>query len=416
MEIKRFGDSFIIELCGKRFELYWNRKFKFGENLIQRFCERITEKELNLLEKAINLINKKIEDGEEPNREESVLIGQSILAMQRIVGMQTYAYIKNLPVEDIKNFIDACYPLNYRFTCEQLKKFYNDRYKGCECDLERELNNATCLEDWTITRRFIADHIMKDIVELGRFALLKNGRKYIEDALNGNAKFILNSGSFFTQLFQKDIFFSDLDKRNINPELKKEYIIKLTNIYEEICKFEALKDSDFNKSIPTVIKEKIINGSFDFDDIQNDIVIEDILDTLYITGRKYIKLLAQEKEINRMGDLIRLVEGIFRALPRRKITNNQEPYCKSNEERRNIVLGFFSYWDAHLPDDLAIIKEEKELKERIEKQKQENIDKSDLAYVGKTQAQINAEREANGGLVMEVKDSEGNTVQESNLN
>lgn len=415
MEIKRFGDSFIIELCGKRFELYWNRKFKFGENLIQRFCERITEKELNLLEKAVNLINKKIEDGEEPNREESVLIGQSILAMQRIVGMQTYAYIKNLPVEDIKNFIDACYPLNYRFTCEQLKKFYNDRYKGCECDLEREINNATCLEDWTITRRFIADHIMKDIVELGRFALLKAGRKYIEDALNGNAKFILNSGSFFTQLFQKDIFFSDLDKRNIDPELKREYLAKLIRVYNEICEFEEIKSCEFKDIIPSEIKEKILNGTLEFND-KTDIIIEDLLDVLYITRRKYINLLKTEVEINRMGDLIRLVEGIFRAMPRRKITNNQELYCKSNEERRNIVLGFFSYWDAHLPDDLAIIKEEKELKERIEKQKQENIDKSDLAYVGKTQAQINAEREANGGLVMEVKDSEGNTVQESKLN
>lgn len=434
MEIKRFGDKFIVELCQKKFELYWSRKFKFGENFIERFCERITEKELNLLEEVIGIVNTNIDmrddwiaqhrdatqeeinaHAPQPSNEEKAKINTMLGTASRIIFMQTYSYFKHLPVEDLKSFIDACYPLTYKTAMKQLEKFYNERYNGVECELERKVNDATCMEDWIVTRQMVSRFVSNDITELFKFAITKRGQKYITDALSGKFKTQLPFNSFFLQLFQETPYFGGLDKRNVEPKLKEEYINKIVGIYQEISAFEDLKNTEFKTDFPSDMKQEILTGKFNYADIDNDIHLQDVLDILWLSARKHINLLKTEKEINRMGDLVKLVEAMYRALPRRKLTNRLEFYTQSDEERRNSVLGFFAYWDAHMPDDLNVIKEEKDLKEQIEKQKQENIDKADLEHVGKTQAQINAERESAGELTMELKDQNGRVVNETKL-
>lgn len=413
MEIKRFGDSFIIELCNKKFELYWNRKFRFGENFVRRFCERIKDNELNTLFEVIKLTNRLVDTKEEPTEEEAAKIHSGIGIMSRIVFFQTFAYFKHLPVEDLKNFIDACYPLTYKTAQRQLAKFYTERYKGVECELERKFNDASCIEDWIITRQMVSKFVANDITELLRFAVLKKGQNIINEVLGNKTKSQLDFNSFFIQLFKEQPYFAGLDKRTMGRDLQKDYITKIIGIYNEICNFEALRSTEFQGLVTDEIMNVINNESADED--VRDICICDLLDTIWLSSRQHINLLKTEAEINRMGDLVHLSEAMYRALPRRKLTNAKETYKKSDEERRNTVLGFFAYWDANMPDDLAIIKEENELKEKILKQKQENIDKDDIAHVGKTQAEINAEREANGGLTMELKDDNGQIMAESNL-
>ena len=415
MEIKRFGDKFIIELCKKKFELYWNRKFGFGENFIQRFCERITEKELDLLKETIDIINSRVSKKEKPDEEETHKIEAMIGFVSRIIFIQCYAYFKNVPVEDLKNFIDACYPLTYKAALNQLNKFYSERFNGVECELERKVNEATCMEDWIVTRQMVAKFVTNDIVELFRFAIIEAGPHIIHDVLEGKVKSQLAFNSFFIQLFQANPYFGGLDKKNINAKLKEEYIIKILGIYHEICGFEDLKGTEFKNDFPSDMKNQILSGKFDYTNADNDILLQDALDILWVSTGKNINFLRTEHDINRMGDLRKLTEAVYRALPRRKLTNRLEFYTKSDEERRNAVLGFFAYWDAHMPDDLKIMQEEKDLKVAIEKQKQDNIDKADLEHVGKTQAQINAEREANGGLTMELKDQDGKVIDETKL-
>lgn len=433
MEIKRFGDKFIIELCQKKFDLYWNRKLKFGENFIQRFCERISEKELKLLEDVINIVNHNIdmyedwiaknkmlpEEEREPapvlTKEETAKITNMLGIASRIIFMQTYTYFKHLPVSNLKTFIDACYPLTYKTALKQLEKFYGERYAGIECELERKINDASCVEDWIVTRQMVSRFVSNDLTELFKFAITKRGQKYISDALSGKSKTQIAFNSFIIQLFQETPYFGGLDKRNVDPKLKEEYISKIIGIYQEICAFEDLKNTEFKTDFPDKIKADILTGKFDYENIDNDILLQDALDALWLSARKHINFLKTEKEINRMGDLVKLVEAMYRALPRRKLTNKLEFYTESDEDRRNTVIGFFAYWDANMPDDLKVIQEEKDLKEAIKKQKQENIDKSDIEHVGKTQAEINAEREANGGLTMELKDQNGNVVDETKL-
>lgn len=404
MEIKRFGDKFIIELCQKKFDLFWSRKFRFGENFIRRFCERITDKELNLLKEVVDFTNNLVTKKEKPTEEQTKKMEALLAAAARIVFIQCYCYFKSLPVEDLKIFIDACYPLTYKTAQKQLEKFYSERFNGTECELEHKINEASCVEDWIVTRQMVSKFVCNDIVELFRFAILEEGPTYIRNVLEGKVKSGLAFNSFFIQLFQKSPYFGGLDKRNVEPDLKKQYLTKIVGIYKEICLFEELKDTEFNGLLP-----------IELDNADQDILIQDSLDALWISARKHINFLKTEKEINRMGDLINLVEAMYRALPRRKLTNKDEFYTKSDEERRNTVLGFFAYWDANMPDDLKVMQEEKDLKQKIMQQKQDNIDKSDLEHVGKTQAQINAEREANGGLTMELKDQDGKTIEETKL-
>ncbi len=421
MEIKRFGDKFIIELCNKKFELYWSRKFRFGENFIRRFCERIKENELEKLVEVINLTNRLVDTKEKPTEEEAAKIHAGIGIMSRIVFFQTFAYFKHLPVDGLKEFIDACYPLTYKTAQRQLEKFYSERYKGTECELERKLNDASCIEDWLITRQMISKFVANDITELLRFAILQKGQNIIHEVLGNKMKSQLDFNSFFIQLFKVEPYFSDLERRNMDKELQKDYIVKISNIYNEICGFEKLEGTAFQGLISDEFIGKVNNYTTSANTMTeeaiNDIEIQicDVLDTIWLSARQHINLLSTEKEINRMGDLVRLSEAMYRALPRRRLTDTSKTYSKSNEERRNTVLGFFAYWDANMPDDLAIIKEENELKEKIAKQKQENIDKDDIEHVGKTQAEINAEREANGGLTMELKDENGKVMTESNL-
>ena len=415
MEIKRFGDKFIIELCQKKFDLFWSRKFRFGENFIRRFCERITDKELNLLKEVVDFTNNLVTKKEKPTEEQTKKMEALLAAAARIVFIQCYCYFKSLPVEDLKIFIDACYPLTYKTAQKQLEKFYSERFNGTECELEHKINEASCVEDWIVTRQMVAKFVCNDIVELFRFSILEEGPTYIRNVLEGKVKSGLAFNSFFIQLFQKSPYFSGLDKRNVEPKLKEDYVKKIVGIYDEICAYEDLKESEFKNDFPVNMKNDILSGSFIYTDTNNDILLQDALDALWLSARKRINLLKTEKEINRMGDLIHLVEAMYRALPRRKLTNKDEFYTKSDEERRNVVLGFFAYWDANMPDDLKVMQEEKDLKQKIMQQKQDNIDKSDLEHVGKTQAQINAEREANGGLTMELKDQDGKTVEETKL-
>ena len=423
MEIKRFGDKFIVELCKTKFELYWNRKFRFGENFIQRFCERIKVSELVALEEAVAITNKLVETKAKPTEEESRKIQNMLGMVSRIIFVQVYSYFKRVPVEDLKEFIDACYPLTYKTAQKQLKKFYNERFKGIECELEKQINEASCVEDWIVTRQMISRFVGNDITELFRFAILNKGQAIIHEVLNNNAKSQLDFNSFFIQLFKSTPYFSDLDKRNMSPDLQMSYIVKIVGIYKEIRQFESLKESDFQKlvnqeefiKIQTLISENRNLAASEQQD-ETAILIGEFLDIIWLSARQHINMLKTEAEIKRMGDLIELSEAMYRALPRRRLTDNTKVYRKTNEERRNTVLGFFAYWDAHMPDDLAIIKEEQNLKESIERQKQKNVDKSDLEYAGKTQGQVNAGPEVmSRDIVMELKDESGNVVNESKL-
>ena len=416
MEIKRFGDKFIIELCKKKFELYWNRKFRFGENFIQRFCERVKESELEWIDEAVKLTNKLVETKETPTDEDAAKMHKALGAVSRIVYMQTYSYFKHLPVEDLKEFIDACYPLTYKTAQKQLNRFFGERFKGIECDLEKEVNEASCVEDWIVTRQMVSRFVSNDITELFRFAILEKGSAIIHEVLNNKNKGKLDFNSFFIQLFKVEPYFSDLERRKMDKTLQKDYIIKIAGIYNEICEFEKLKGTAFQGLISNEFIDAVNNyvaSNENNDSIE--IKICDVLDTIWLSARQHVNLLDTENEINRMGDLVRLSEAMYRALPRRRLTDATKTYSKSNEERRNIVLGFFANWDSNMPNDLAVIQEEDDLRKKIADQKQANIDKADIEHVGKTQAEINAEREATGGLTMELKDENGNVVNETKL-
>ena len=186
----------------------------------------------------------------------------------------------------------------------------------------------------------------------------------------------------------------------MSDDLRVDFITKIKNIHEEICNYPELKEA------------KIKNELKGLNITETDpTVITDYIDSLWLAARQDINLLNDESKINRIGDLIRLLEGMVCGIPRFTLLGNKLPYTKTDSERKEIVLNILKECDNNLPNDITIFEEEMSLKEAIEKQKQENIDKADIEYVGKTQAQINAEN--NNNLILEIKDQDGNVVKES---
>ena len=404
MEIKRFGESFIINLDGKRISLFWSKKLNFGENFIRRFCERITSKELAYLDETIKMINANIKNKAKPTAENHEQMIKCFAMCNHIIHWQVYAYLKHLSTSEFEDFVNACYPLTFKSAKSQLNKTYITRYNGCECELERKINYAESLSDWIITRQIVARFMANDITELLKFAICETGDKIIREVITLTTKTPLDFNSFFIQLFKASPFYNNLNNRKIEDNTRRDFIKKIKNIHMEICNFTALKEANI---------QKVLEG-FNDDETDPTVIIE-YLDDLWLTIKQDINLLNDVKEINRVGDLNQLVEGLFLAMPRYNLLGETKPYMKSDEERRAIVLDFFHKWDANMPDDLAIMKEEQELKDAIDKQKKEMVDKADLEYVGKTQDQINKEREEDGGISLEIKSEDGTVLVDTPL-
>ena len=171
MEINRFGNSFIINLDKHRIKFFWSRNIDFGENFIRRCCERITKKELDLLDDTIRLINKNIAENATPSQEQQDQMLKTFSLVNHIIHMQVYAIIKTMPTQKFEDFVNACYPLVFKTAKKQLEKLYASRYDGCECDLERKINDADTLSDWIITRQIVTRFIANDLTALFKFAV-----------------------------------------------------------------------------------------------------------------------------------------------------------------------------------------------------------------------------------------------------
>lgn len=403
MEIKRLGDSFIVKLNGKRISLYWNRNFDFGENLIRRACERITTEELNLLVDVIDTANKNIAAGEKPTKEQLEKLHQALAAVGRIIHWQTGFFFKVLPTEKFNDFVNACYPLMFRSSMRMLNKLYGERYNGCECDLERKVNDAESLSDWLVTRHLVSRFVANELVALFKLCMCETGGQMIKELLTFKQPFALDSGTFIIQLFKTQPCLHDFDKRNMADDLRLDFIKKIKSLHKEICGYKLLENTNTQKELVGLN-----------DNETDTVILSDYIESLWFTIRKDIELLRETEQIERVGQLINLLEAFITATPRTTILGERLPYTKTDEERRNIVLDIFKYWDNNLPDDITIMKEERELREAIEKQKKELVDKADKEYVGKTQDEINAERK-NNGIVLEVKDEDGSVVSEAKL-
>jgi hypothetical protein len=78
-----------------------------------------------------------------------------------------------------------------------------------------------------------------------------------------------------------------------------------------------------------------------------------------------------------------------------------------------MILEVFEYWDKHMPDDIAWIKEQNNIDKRIQDEKKAMIDAADKAYVGKTQDEMNAEKEK---IELTVHDEDGKEIASTPLN
>jgi hypothetical protein len=404
MEINRIGNTFVIKLNDHRISLYWSKKLDFGKNIIERCCERITVKELENLDNAIKIANNNIAKNQQPTQEEQRLFYKSMIEISRIVKMQVHVFIKTLPTEDFENLINACYPSAINRMVSNIKKLYTKRFDGCECELERKLNDADSISDWIITRMLVTEYITQDLIELFKYSICSIGEQAINEMLTREPKASRSAmESFAIQLFRTKPYYEDFDKRAASPEIVKNILNDIKNTHNDICKFKDLQVASIQHSL----------DGFNINET-NPSVVSNYIDQLWFDLRKDVNLLNDVNEIRRIGDLKRLCDEYITNTPRFTVIGELKPYEKSNEERRKIVLDLFKRWDANMPDDLKVIREEKEMAEAIAKQKQENVDKADIEYVGKTQAQINAEKE-NDGIVLQVKDENNSVIGESKV-
>jgi hypothetical protein len=250
----------------------------------------------------------------------------------------------------------------------------------------------------------VTEYITQDLIELFKYSICSIGEQAINEMLTREPKASRSAmESFAIQLFRTKPYYEDFDKRAASPEIVKNILNDIKNTHNDICKFKDLQVASIQHSL----------DGFNINET-NPSVVSNYIDQLWFDLRKDVNLLNDVNEIRRIGDLKRLCDEYITNTPRFTVIGELKPYEKSNEERRKIVLDLFKRWDANMPDDLKVIREEKEMAEAIAKQKQENVDKADIEYVGKTQAQINAEKE-NDGIVLQVKDENNSVIGESKV-
>lgn len=360
MEIKRVGDQFIVDIQQKRFRIYWNRKYEFGENLIRRFFERIRLSELEKLDNVVRILNNAY-----VNKKTSLTEGEYMCCeevnriIKRIVVLQCTAYFASVDLEDLKNFIEACRAFGYEYGTTELKRLYAKRFDGLETPTERKCQECSCLEDWAVTRSLVARFVATDIVAAYRYIFLDDSKKVVQSLMSKTNQ--LKLGSFFIQMFMETPALSGLDKKGIMTDI-------IQQCYKEISTRFKKRHS---------LSKQINEG---------------------------------ESEYRENWDKIRTLHTYIKDTyePKRSIIEPRKEYCKwSDEYRRQIVVDFFKKWDANMVDDIAYLKKQQELSEQSEKEKQAAIDKSDIEYTGKTQAQWKEEQH---GLEMELKDESGNVV------
>ena len=362
MEIKRVGDQFIVDIQQQRFRIYWNRKFDWGENLIRRFFERITVGEVEQLAKAINILNDAY-----LNKKTSLTEGEYMICdnvnkiIRRIVTLQCIAYFSQVDVEELKKFIEACRAFGYEYGTGELKKLYNKRFEGLETPTERKAQECTCLEDWAVTRSLVARFVTTDIVAAYRFMVIDESKKVVQSLMQKPSKLTIES--FFIQMFMDKPATSGLDKRGIMTE----------NI------------------------QRCYNG----------------ISTLFKNRHKYSKEIKEGKVVSEYQENLDKIRSIHSYIkdnytPKHSLIDPRNEICKwSDEYRKQVVIDFFKKWDSEMVDDIAFFKRQEELEKQSQKEKQEAIDKSDIEYTGKTQAQWKEEQK---GLEMEIKDENGNVV------
>lgn len=362
MEINRVTDHIVVTTQNKRFVIWWNPKYKFGENLVKRFFERITVDEVKTLDAAIKIMNRAIE-----TKQKSLVEGDRITCenadkvVARIVWLQAQSFFAKLDVDKLKEFIECCRPGSYEFGLKHYNKLYDRRFEGVETPLDRQQNECSCLEDWVLTRALIARFFMNDVASAWRFFMVDKAKEVVSDVMKNSIA--LKTQSFFIQLFMETPYISNMDTRGYDkPEAQR--CLKLIN---EIFSSR----NQYSKEI--------------------------------IEGEEVSQYTKMRKKVAQLHDVI---NGYFK--PYRSIIQPRKDFCfMSNEERRNKVIKLFEYWDANVPDDIAYFKEQDELSKLIEKQKQELIDKSDIEYTGKTQEQWKKDQP---NLEMEIKNEDGKVI------
>ena len=361
MEIKRVGDQFIVDIQKKRFFIYWNRKYTWGENLIRRFFERITIEEVEKLHKAITILNQAVLNKKKSLTEgEIVSLDEANKVVRRIVILQCVAYFSTIPVEKLQQFIEACHAFAYEYGTAELKRLYQRRFEGLETPTERKAQECSCLEDWAVTRSFVARFVATDVVAAYRYVMLDDSKKIVADLMTKKSK--LSIESFFIQAFMVQPAITDMDKRGIMTETIQECFKTISLIFE--------KRHIFSKAI----------------------------------GEKGIS------EYGQYRDKVRALHNYIKEkyTPKRSLIEPRTECCKwSNEYRKQLVEDFFKEWDTNMVDDIAYFKEQQALSEQSEREKKEAIDKSDIEYTGKTQEQWRAEQP---GLEMELKDAQTGEV------
>jgi len=392
MEIKRNADHIIIELNKKRLSVYWNRKFKFGENIIRRICERITVSELDLLVESVELMDRAIRTKSTLSKEEMEKVDTSNRAIAKIFSMQFSAWITKVDVELLKKFIDACYPPVYKMGYPSLKKQFDDRFIGLESETERKLYECSCLEDCILTRSYVAKGVINEFASIFRFSLLSNAKQIFANVLAHPSPEI-SFMSFCFQVFLNNPTFKDLDKRDFNGVVPDKL---RNNLNDLLAKVELLKEAE---------------GIMKAIQIGRDLRSSDYLDRIHLAFKMFKKNnpnLSQDT-MQLLADTIDAIEILNGCYPKHSLVG-EGWNTMSNADRRQVALDFFAAWDAEMPDDVAFLERSATIAKQIELEKKARVDAEDIAMIGKTQDQLKEEAAEAAELQMVLKDEAGNEV------
>lgn len=396
MEIKRVADHFIIDLHQKRIAIYWNRKFKFGENIIRRMCERITTNELDQLVEAIDLMNTALRTKKNLTEEEGKKIDTVNRAVTRIFAMQISAWMESCDVNLLKEFIDACYSPLYKNGYVYMKEQFEKRFEGIETETERNLLTCSCMEDCLLTRSFITKGLINDFASLFRFCLINDSKKIISNVA-AHPTVEISFLSFALQLFMDHPTYKDFDKRSFDGVVPSKLRAHLA---DQLCKTELLEE--MAPFLPVIKNGRNLSSN-------------EYLDQIYVMLKIFRKNNPEcnPDSLKQIIDTISAVEMLANCYPKPSLVDDNAWYRKSDEERRNIALKFFEAWDTEMPDDIAYMKRAVDLNAKIEAEKKARVDAEDIAAIGKTKDQLKEEAGEEQELKMVLKDENGNEISES---
>lgn len=399
MEIKRVADHFIIDLAKKQFHVYWPREWNFGENLIRRVCERMTEQEVYALAEVVNIMNSAIAKDRELTPEETDKFNVINSHMAHIFSLQVMVFCQTCPVECIEKIIEASHAYIWIGARKGHKEVFEKRFEYLETETEKKLMDTDNIFDWFSTRGLIARHITNDIMGCYRFALLNNDKKIIKSVMSKPTKDQITLYSLILQTFKTIPYHNNLDQRTFDTQDLNNLRYKIVELYKNVIGSEDCKD--------------LVGAIEDTEDISKVLVDDNELDEFWRQIVATIKTARDVKIIEQLGTIKGLVESAQSLCPRKSLVYPGKYCTLSNTERRKMILEVFEYWDKHMPDDIAWIKEQNNIDKQIRDEKKAMIDAADKAYVGKTQDEMNAEKEK---IELTVHDEDGKEIASTPLN